>query len=65
MATEQILDGQYFRRLKDATNNVWERLSFWTKAKDVYLENNTNLETKIASLEQRIAALEGTSSAED
>lgn len=62
MATEQILDGQYFRRLKDATNNVWERLSFWTKAKDVYLEDNTSLEAKIASLEQRIQTLESSSS---
>lgn len=49
MATEQILDGQYFRRLKDATNNVWERLSFWTKAKDVYFEDGSDLETKMSS----------------
>lgn len=49
MATEQILDGQYFRRLKDATNNIWERISFWTKAKDVYFEDGTNLETKMSS----------------
>lgn len=49
MATEQILDGQYFRRLKDATNNVWERLSFWTKAKDVYFEDGSNLESKTLS----------------
>lgn len=46
MATEQILDGQYYRRLKNKTNNIWERISFWTKAKDVYFEDGTNLESK-------------------
>lgn len=50
MATENIVKGKKFRILKDAVNNIWDRISFWTAASDVYLDSGSNLEDKIGNI---------------
>lgn len=41
---ERLVGGQKYRILTDAVNDVWDRISFWTKASDVIFDDNTNLE---------------------
>ena len=40
---ETISIGNKYRRLKDATNMIWQRLSFWTHASDVEFSDDSNL----------------------
>lgn len=43
--SEQIVTGKKYRILADAANRVWHRISFWTKASDVELNNGKSVET--------------------
>ena len=47
---ETISTGNKYRRLKDATNKIWQRLSFWTKASDVEFDNGSTAEASLGSI---------------
>lgn len=55
MVTETTVHKKY-RILKDAINDVWDRISFWTKSTDVYLSSGTNLETDLSTKDTKISA---------
>lgn len=42
--TENLVTGKKYRILTDAVNDVWDRISFWAKASDVYFDDNTTAE---------------------
>ena len=62
MATENIVTGKKYRILKDATNKIWDVISFWTKASDVYNNNNQNLQTTVGGITGISSSLTSTSS---
>lgn len=41
---ENIVSGKKYRILVDATQDAWDRISFWTKASDVYYNDGTTAE---------------------
>lgn len=41
-------------RIWDAVNNIWKRISYWTKATDVEFNDGTNLEDKISNMNTEI-----------
>lgn len=43
--TENIVTGKKFKILIDATQDIWDRISFWTKASDVYYDDNSTVES--------------------
>ena len=47
---ETISTGNKYRRLKDATNKVWQRLSFWTKASDVEFDNGYTAQATLGNI---------------
>lgn len=57
MATERISKGQYYRNLKDKVNDVWDRISFWTHADDVHLNNGVTLSTDLSEKDRKIGEL--------
>ena len=46
---ETISTGNKYRRLKDASTKLWQRLSFWTKASDVEFDNGATAETSLGN----------------
>ena len=42
--SENLVTGRKFRILTDAVHAVWDRISFWTKASDVYYDDNSTAE---------------------
>jgi len=42
--TENIVTGRVFRVLSNASQNIWDRISFWKKASDVEFNDGTTLE---------------------
>ena len=59
---ETISTGNKYRRLKDATNKVWQRLSFWTKASDVEFDNGSTAEEALGSITGITDSVNSTSS---
>lgn len=53
MATveETIITGRKYR-IWDAVNNIWKRVSYWTKASDVEFDDGQNAEDKLGTLKQ-------------
>lgn len=51
MATveETIITGRKYR-IWDAVNNIWKRVSYWTKASDLEFEDGLNGEDEIETL---------------
>lgn len=45
--TENLREGHFFRVLKDKATDTWDRLSFWTKARDVEFNDGRNLEERL------------------
>ena len=41
---ERIVTGQKYRILSDFASKIWDRISFWTKASDVELDNGDNIQ---------------------
>ena len=41
---ENLVSGKKYRILTDAANDVWDRISFWTKASDVHYDDGTTAE---------------------
>lgn len=54
MNRETIVTGQYYRILTDIKNKKWDRLSFWTHAKDVERTNGTNVDDTLTDLEDKL-----------
>lgn len=46
--TENIVTGKKYRILTDAANDIWDRISFWSKASDVQYDDNTTAEANKA-----------------
>ncbi len=44
---ENIVTGKKYRILVDELSNLWDRISFWTKASDVEFDDGTVLESKM------------------
>lgn len=57
MSTENIVKNQYYRILKNATQHIWNRISYWTHADDVELENGTILSSDLAAKDEKISDL--------
>ena len=47
---EQIVTGRKFRKLIDAANKKWQRISFWTKAGDVEFNDGKTAEEKLGTI---------------
>ncbi len=47
---EQIVTGRKFRKLIDAANKKWQRISFWTKAGDVEFNDGKTAEMKLGGI---------------
>jgi hypothetical protein len=47
---EVIVKGRKYRILVDATERLWNRLSFWTAAEDVEFESGDTLENNVGSI---------------
>lgn len=54
MSTENIVKNKYYRILKDKTNAIWDRISFWTHADDVELTNGTTLSYDLSDKDAKI-----------
>ena len=61
MSTENIVSKK-FRILSDATNKVWNRISFWCKASDVEFNNGNKEQTTLGSITGISDSLTSTSS---
>lgn len=48
---ETIKTGRKFRIQLSGSDNVWKRLSFWTKASDVEFDDGTNAQDKLGTLD--------------
>lgn len=48
---ETISTGNKYRRLKDASTKLWQRLSFWTKASDVEFDNGATAEASLGNIQ--------------
>lgn len=59
---ETISKGNKYRRLKDATNKVWQRISFWTAASDVEFNSGSTLESSLGNVTGITDSLTSTSS---
>ncbi len=44
---ELKVGGKFYRILTDSVNDIWTRISFWTKASDVQFEDGSYLEGKV------------------
>lgn len=55
--TETKVTGKKYRICTDATNDKWDRVSFWTKASDVELDDGTTVQNKITSLTSEMTSL--------
>jgi hypothetical protein len=60
--TENIVTGKKFRILTDATNKIYDRISFWTKASDVEFNDGGTAESKLGSISGVTDSLTSTSS---
>lgn len=48
--SENIKTGKYYRILIDAVNNVYDRISFWSKASDCEFNDGRNAESKVGAI---------------
>ena len=53
---ETIVTGKKFR-VWDAVLNKWKRMSYWTKASDVELDNGENVEDKVSEINTNLAEI--------
>lgn len=59
---ETISTGNKYRRLKDASTKLWQRISFWTKASDVEFDNGMTVEASLGSIQGITDSVTSTSS---
>lgn len=50
MATENIVTGRKYRILSDAVNQIWDKISFWSKASDTEANDGNTLEYKVGAI---------------
>lgn len=55
---ENIVTGKKYRILVDEIANLWDRISFWTKASDVEFDDGTTVEQNKATTDRKIANVE-------
>jgi hypothetical protein len=60
--TENIVTGKAYRVMMDLQNGIWNKISFWKKASDVYDNNNKPLQTTIGAIAGITDSLTSTSS---
>lgn len=57
--TENKVTGKKYRILTDAVNDIWDRISFWTKASDIEYNDGTDgeaLKTQVGTIEGELTA---------
>ena len=57
--TENKVTGKKYRILTDAVNDIWDRISFWTKASDIEYDDGTDgeaLKTRVGTIEGELTA---------
>lgn len=47
---ENIVTGRKYRILSDAANQIWDRISFWSKASDTEANDGETLEYKVGAI---------------
>lgn len=57
---ENKIGGKFYRILIDEVNDIWDRLSFWTKASDVEMNSGVDLESKLTSVDSNIDTVSST-----
>ena len=50
MATERVITGRSYRIMVDLPNKVWDKISLYKKACDVFNDNGKDLQTTIGSI---------------
>lgn len=58
---ETIVTGRKFRKLIDAANKQWQRISFWHKASDCEFDDGKTAETKVGAIDGITSDLSGES----
>ena len=48
--SDVIQTGKAYRILKDTTSKIWDKISFWKKASDVYNDSNQSLQTTVGTI---------------
>lgn len=48
--SDVIQTGKAYRILADSSKQIWNKISFWKKASDVYNDSNQNLQTTIGAI---------------
>ncbi len=46
----QIVTGRSFRKCIDVSNQLWQKISFWSKASDIEFDDGENAETKLGAI---------------
>lgn len=54
---EEIVSGRKFRKCIDVTNKLWQRISFWTLASDVWFSDDKNAEQKLGNIDKTVNEL--------
>lgn len=54
---EEIVTGRKFRKCIDVANKLWQRISFWTMACDVWFEDGKNAEEKLGNVDTVVKEL--------
>lgn len=58
---ETIVTGRKFRKLIDAANKQWQRISFWHKASDCEFDDGKTAQTKVGAIDGITSDLSGES----
>lgn len=54
---EEIVTGRKFRKCIDVANKLWQRISFWTMACDVWFADGKNAEEKLGNVDKVVNEL--------
>ncbi len=54
---EEIVTGRKFRKCIDVANKLWQRISFWTMACDVWFVDGKNAEEKLGNVDKVVNEL--------
>lgn len=60
--SETIVTGRKFKKLIDKTENLWQKISFWSKAGDIEFDDGKDAETKLGAIDGITDNLDNTSS---
>lgn len=48
--SDVIQTGKAYRILADSSKQIWNKISFWKKASDIYNDSNQNLQTTVGAI---------------